>query len=171
MIRSVSIRSQRIGRRLSRSRQTPGLNLVSLMDIFTILVFFLLVNSAQVEVLPSPKAMTLPDSVSTDKPAEHTLLMITREDVLVDGRRIMSVADAANSSGTVIAALKSELLSAPLEPVLGGAPGQVSRGEVNIMADKDIPFQLIKKVMATATDAQFSRISLAVVTRAGGNGE
>lgn len=170
MIRSVSIRSQRIGRRLSRSRRTVGLNLVSLMDIFTILVFFLLVNSSQVEVLPSPKAMTLPDSVSTDKPAEHTLLMITREEVLIDGRRIMSLTDAANSSAAVIATLKSELLSAPLLPVAGGTPGQVSRGEVNIMADRDIPFQLIKKVMATATDAQFSRISLAVVTRAGGNG-
>lgn len=170
MIRSASIRSQRIGRRLSRSRQNSGLNLVSLMDIFTILVFFLLVNSSQVEVLPSPKAMTLPDSVSTEKPAEHTLLMITREEVLVDGRRIMSVTDAANSSGAVIAALKSVLLETPLQPVVGGPPGQVSRGEVNIMADKDIPFQLVKKVMATATDAQFSRISLAVVTRAGGNG-
>lgn len=168
MIRSASIRSQRISRRLSRSRKTTGLNLVSLMDIFTILVFFLLVNSSQVEVLPNAKELVLPESLSTDKPAEQVLLMITRDAILVNGRRVSAIDTAASGDGVVIPTLKAELLQAPLAPVVGGTPGQVSRGDVNIMADKDTPFQLIKKVMATCTDAKFSRISLAVVSKPGG---
>lgn len=170
MIRTVSIRSQRIARRVDRTRRNPGLNLVSLMDIFTILVFFLMVNSSQIEVLPSPKAMTLPESVTTDKPAEQVLLMVTRDEISVNGRNVLSVTDASNTTEPVIALLRSELMQAPLQPIEGGAPGQVSRGDVNIMADKETPFHLIKKVMATATDAKFTRISLAVVTRAGDGG-
>lgn len=170
MIRSATIRSQRITRRVQKARRNPALNLVSLMDIFTILVFFLLVNSTQVEVLPSPKALTLPESVSTEKPSEQVLLMITREEILVNGRPVMRLDEAANVTGDVIAPLRNELVQAPLLPVEGGSPGQTSRGTVNIMADKELPFQLVKKVMATATDARFSRISLAVVSRAGEDG-
>jgi biopolymer transport protein TolR len=170
MIRSASIRSQRIQRRVSRGRKASGLNLVSLMDIFTILVFFLLVNSAQVEVLPNAKDLELPESLSTDKPAEQVLLMVTRDAVLVNGRRVSGLDAVRNASSPVIPTLKSELLQMPLVPVVGGTPGQTSRGDVNIMADKDTPFELIKKVMATCTDAKFSRISLAVVSKPGGNG-
>ncbi len=164
MIRTATIRSQRISRRVANAKRVPGLNLVSLMDIFTILVFFLLVNSAQVEVLPNAKAMTLPDSISTEKPTEHVLLMISRDDIQVNGRVIMRLEEAANSTDAVIEPLRNALLVEPLQPVEGGTPGQMSRGEVNIMADKDIPFQLVRRIMATCTDANFSRISLAVVT-------
>ncbi|WP_029890875.1 ExbD/TolR family protein [Polycyclovorans algicola] len=171
MIRGASIRSQRISRRATNSRRVPGLNLVSLMDIFTILVFFLMVNSAQVEVLPNAKAMTLPDSVSTEKPSEHILLTLSREDLQINGRVVMRLDEAANSSGAIIEPLKTVLLTTPLQAVEGGTPGQVSRGEVNIMADKDTPFQLIRRVMATCTDANFSRISLAVITQSPGASE
>ncbi len=170
MIRSASIRSQRIQRRVSRGRQGTGLNLVSLMDIFTILVFFLLVNSAQVEVLPNAKDLELPESLSTDKPAEQVLLMVTREAILVNGREVTRLDSVRSLSTAVIPTLKSELLQMPLAPVVGGTPGQTSRGDVNIMADRDTPFELIKKVMATCTDAKFSRISLAVVSKPGGSG-
>ena len=171
MIRSASIRSQRVARRAHNTRRVPGLNLVSLMDIFTIRVFFLMVHSAQIEVLPNAKAMTLPNSVSTEKPSEHILLMLSREDLQLNGRVIMRLEEAANSAGAVIEPLKTALLTTPLQPVEGGEPGQVSRGEVNIMADKDIPFQLIRRVMATCTDANFSRISLAVITQSPGASE
>ena len=123
MIRSASIRSQRVARRAHNTRRVPGLNLVSLMDIFTILVFFLMVNSAQIEVLPNAKAMTLPNSVSTEKPSEHILLMLSREDLQLNGRVIMRLEEAANSAGAVIEPLKTALLTTPLQPVEGGEPG------------------------------------------------
>ena len=62
MRNSTSFRGKRLERKASEQRRGGTLNLVSLMDIFTILVFFLLVNSAAVEVLPTPQAMTLPNS-------------------------------------------------------------------------------------------------------------
>ena len=94
----------------------------------------------------------------------------TVDAVLVNGRRVSGLDAVRNASSPVIPTLKSELLQMPLVPVVGGTPGQTSRGDVNIMADKDTPFELIKKVMATCTDAKFSRISLAVVSKPGGNG-
>lgn len=170
MIRAHTLRTQRLDRRRKRNR--PGsLGLTSLMDIFTILVFFLLVNSSQVEVLPNPRALTLPESVASAGPRETVLLMITREEILVNNEPVMRVADAANAAGSVLAPLKSRLLQEGLMQVVGAAtPGAVSRGEINIMADKDTPYQLVKKIMATCTDARFAKISLAVAHREPGNG-
>ena len=55
------MKNSRRMKRMSRNRQTlTRMNLTSLMDVFTILVFFLLVNSASTEVLETPKQITLP---------------------------------------------------------------------------------------------------------------
>ncbi len=168
MIRAHTLRTQRLERRRKRNR--PGaLSLTSLMDIFTILVFFLLVNSSQVEVLPNPRALSLPESVAVQGPRETVLLMVTRDEILVNNALVMRVEDAVASTGTVLGPLKSRLLQEGLLPVVGAAtPDAVTRGEINIMADKDIPYQLIKKIMATCTDARFAKISLAVAHREGG---
>lgn len=169
MIRSHTLRTQRLERRRKRNR--PGaLSLTSLMDIFTILVFFLLVNSSQVEVLPNPRSLALPESVAVQGPRETVLLMITRDEILVNNEAVMRVEDAANTTGNLLGPLKSRLLQEGLMPVVGAATaGAVSRGEINIMADKDIPYQLIKKIMATCTDARFAKISLAVAHREAGS--
>ena len=167
MIRAHSLRTQRLERRHKRNR--PGaLNLTSLMDIFTILVFFLLVNSTQVEVLPSPQALVLPESVATDGPRQSVLLMITRDAILVNNEQVMALEEAANTTAGTLGPLKSRLLQEALIPVVGAGSGAVSRGEINVMADKDIPYQLVKKVMATCTEARFAKISLAVAHREGG---
>lgn len=167
MIRAQSLRTQRIARRVSRGRGRNGLNLVSLMDIFTILVFFLLVNSSQVEVLPNPKTLTLPDSVSSQRPQETLLLMVTQTEILVNGEPVMPLHEARDVEGNVLAALRSRLITHPLQPLEGGAPGALTRGEINIMADKSTPYQLVKKVMATCTEARFAKISLAVIHKQG----
>ena len=59
----MSQRAKRMERRNVRGKKSVTLNLVSLMDIFTILVFFLLVNSGQVETLPNARDITLPESI------------------------------------------------------------------------------------------------------------
>ena len=60
-------RAARMDRHHKRHKRSTALNLVSLMDIFTILVFFLLVNSSDVEVLPSAKDVQLPESIAETK--------------------------------------------------------------------------------------------------------
>ena len=58
-----SARAKRMEKHHKRHGKNVGLNLVSLMDIFTILVFFLLVNSSDVETLPNAKDLQLPESI------------------------------------------------------------------------------------------------------------
>lgn len=166
------MRKERIVRRLERlkrqSERNTELNTVSLIDIFAILVLYLLVNALVVVVLPSPKALALPESVIQEEPRENPLVLVTREDIFVNNERVMSVAEALATEGKVLGDLKSRLLTAPLQ-VSGGPENQVvTRGEVNIMADKAIPYQLLKKVMATCTEARYAKISLAVLEKQGG---
>ena len=84
---------------MKRASATVTLNLVSLMDIFTILVFFLLVNSAQVEVLPNAKDLQLPESIAEQKARENVVIMVTADQILVQGqsRRRRGCGHAARS--------------------------------------------------------------------------
>lgn len=147
-------------------RKIPAMNLVSLMDVFTILVFFLLVNTSNTEELPNPKALTLPDSVAEQKPEETIIVMVTATDILVKGRMVANVDDVVKSDkatiSTVIAALEEET-----QRVIGTSQKtlQATRG-VTIMGDKAIPFKLLKKVMASCTLAGYDKIALAVVQKA-----
>lgn len=164
MILGMSRRATRLMRSKKRARRIPELNLVSLMDIFTILVFFLLVNSSNIEVLPNPDAMQLPESLAQQLPRETPVLMVTERELLVGGTRVMALDAALRAPGPVLQDLKALLQQVPLRAVAGGGGGQ-TRGEINIMADRDIPYSLLKKVMVTCTDARFSKISLAVTQR------
>jgi len=171
MIKQKSFRAQRLERRAVRQSQVPKLNLVSLMDIFTILVFFLLVNSAAVEVLPNAKHLELPKSFAEERARETLILMVTKDQVLVDGNAVMAVTDVEATEGKLLGPLKSELLKSPLLPV-EGEPGKLTRGEINIMADRAVPYSVLKKIMATCTDVRFASISLAVIRKLpGGDGE
>lgn len=160
MMRGKSGRGARITRRAKRSTSSD-LNLTSMMDIFTILVFFLMVNSGNVEVLPNPKSLKLPESTIVASANDTLTLMVTRNEIVVNGREVMTLAELRKGPA-ILPKLKAELENIPLSPASETQPA--SRGEVNIMADRDTPFALIKKVMATCSDARFSKISLAVTS-------
>jgi biopolymer transport protein TolR len=167
----LSFRGKRLSRRADRQRQAGQLNIVSLMDIFTILVFFLLVNSAAVEVLPNPRAMTLPESISDIRAQEVPVLMVTREQIILQVgarvREVMTLEAAENAEGNLLPALRSALMEEIGLVAIENDPDQrMTRGEINIMADRDIPYATLKKVMATSTNANFARLSLAVIQRA-----
>ena len=104
-----SIRAKRMARLQRRHRGQPKLNLVSLMDIFTILVFFLLVNSSDVEVLQTNKSIQLPESVADKKPKNTLVVMVSKEDIVINGRLITSIPEAMGGSEDEIAMLKKEL--------------------------------------------------------------
>ena len=94
----MSRRAKRMERHHKRGRRLPGFNLIALMDIFTILVFFLLVNSSDVEVLPNTKSLKLPESVANKKPEETLVVMVNDKDILVGGTYVLfpdiSIGDA-----------------------------------------------------------------------------
>ena len=158
-----SRRARRMERHHRRLRGTPAFNLVSLMDIFTILVFFLLVNSGDGEVLPSTRSVQLPESIAEQKPRQNVVVMVTDDDILVQGTRVAGVAGASGSPEQVIPALQ-RALEEQRRKVLNpeGSPGTP---EVTIMGNKTIPFRLLKKVMASCTEAGYGRISLAVLQK------
>ena len=160
-------RARKIIREIRRESREGELNVVSLIDIFAILVFYLLVNALVVEILPSPKALKLPESIAKEDPKESVLILITNEDIIVDSKKVMSTAAAAAATTSVLPDLKYKLNEQTLMQVDGAAAGQLTRGDVNIMADKSIPFHILRKVMATCSDTRFAKISLAVIEKAG----
>jgi biopolymer transport protein ExbD len=163
MALSMSKRAMRMERRHQKAGPA-SLNITSLMDIFTLLVFFLLANSNEVDVLPSASIIQMPESISEQKPHETVVVMVTDDDILVRGESVVSTLTAMADNAPVIAPLRAALVeeTARLVAPDGGEP---AAREVTIMGDKAIPFRLLKKVMATCTDAQYERISLAVTQK------
>jgi len=163
----MSRRAQRMRRHHARTKRSVALNMISLMDIFTILVFFLLVSSSSaVQELPNAKQIQLPESVAEQLPRENVVIVVNGQDIVVQGRKVATVSEVLNSGGNEIEALKGELqrLSAQ-KLVLAGDAGKPLPGEVTIMGDKQIPFNLLKKIMLTCTKANYTNISLAVMRR------
>lgn len=157
-----SIHAKRMERKHRQTSKTSKLNLVSLMDIFTILVFFLLVNSSDVEVLQNDKSLTLPDSIAEKKPDQTLVVMVNQESILVGGRKVADLSSVLQSKSSDIAGLKEELdYLAARKPYKDEEAEKLGR-DVNIMADKDTPYSLLKKVMATCAKAEYRNISLAV---------
>ena len=156
-------RAARMDRHHARHKK-GSLNLVSLMDIFTILVFFLLVNSSDVEVLPNARDVQLPESIAEAKARESVVILVTDTEILVQGRVVSQIDDVLASDDLVIPSLKAELV-AQAERSLLATDGDQGR-EVTIMGDREIPYHLLKRVMATCTDADYGRLSLAVLQKA-----
>ncbi len=160
-----SRRAQRMERHHKRNSRIPGLNLVSLMDIFTILVFFLLVNSSDGEVLPTTKNVQLPESLAEQKPRQNIVVMVTDNTILVQGSRVATLKDIRKNSEQ-ITALTTALGKHYQRHLLPTASGKPLPQEVTIMGNKAIPYKLLKKVMASCTEAGYERISLAVLQKA-----
>lgn len=138
------------------------INLISMIDMFTALVFFLLIISSSVVSLRNPNSVTLPDSVAMEMPTDAPVLIVTRSQILLQGNPVMSVADAQHTAGEILAPLRAQLLAVPVKKVTVGDSSKESRGRVNIMADKSTPYSLLKKVMTTCGDIHFTDISLSV---------
>jgi biopolymer transport protein ExbD len=160
-----SARAQRMERRHERGKKGVALNLVALMDIFTILVFFLLVNSSDVETLPNAKDIQLPQSIAEEKAKESVVILISEEDILVQGAPVAKVADVMKLKGNNIPQLRQALLSQNDRVMRRETQDDIAGREVTIMGDKDIPYRLLKKVMATCTMADYGQISLAVLQK------
>ena len=159
----MSRRAKRMERHHTRSKRIAGINLTSLMDIFTILVFFLLVNSSDVDVLPNTKSIQLPKSSAEQAPKLTLFIMVNESDLLVQGRPVASVADILKNPDNIIAPLKQELdYQASRSP----APADPETGrEITILGDKEIPYRLLKKIMITCNSANYNNISLAVTKK------
>lgn len=159
----MSRRAKRMERNHKKAK-TPSLNLVSLMDIFTILVFFLLVNSSSTQQLPGNKDLKLPASSSQTVPDETLVIAVTLDDILVKGVSVAKVADVMSMSDEIIPGLKEELnFLAPSIPVESSE--QMPGHRVTIMGDENISYDLIRKILTTCQQANYTRIAFAAVQK------
>lgn len=162
----ASRRSRRMERHHNRLGRKGGLHLVSLMDVFTILVFFLLVNTSSTHSLPTPDDIALPRSTAEAGAGQHTTVVtVTPEAILVNGERVVTREAVRTSEQARIPPLAQALVRAAPEPARAPASKKQmpNRGKLTIMADRQLPYRLIRQVMLTGTATGFTRISLAVL--------
>ncbi|HFB67078.1 MAG TPA: biopolymer transporter ExbD [Aeromonadales bacterium] len=145
-----------------RKDQNASLNMVSLMDIFTILVFFLLVSAANSDILPTPKNIKLPLSTAEKLPKENIVIIIGNNDILLQGKKIARIDRTIQSKNNVILPLMDALKNIVKNKGTGDKAKQTLKKGITIMGDKDVPYILLKKIMITSAAANFSNISLAV---------
>ena len=160
------MRNSRRLKRMSRNRgKISKMNLTSLMDVFTILVFFLLVNSGSVEILDSPKEVTLPESQVETKPRETVIIFVSPEEILVQGVPAGLVADVLAGDQVPLDNVKRRLAQLS-ENVIGiNTKTIAATKEVTILADKSVPFTVVRQIMSTCTGAGYENVSLAVVQK------
>ena len=160
---TMSPREKRAERK-ARNKTGLDMNLVALIDVFTILIFFLLSSATGVETLVSTKAVDLPLAMAEKVPKQTVLLVIAGDDIIVDGRRIASVAQVMTAAEDTIPALKAEL-DVLITRTAVRAENKAEQQAVTIMADKQMPYSLLRKVMTTCAQASFADVSFAVRRR------
>jgi len=161
------MRNSRRIKRMSRNRvKLTKMNLTSLMDVFTILVFFLLVNSGSVEIMEAPKNVTLPESRVATKPRETVVIFVSREEVLVQGKPVALVADILRGDRAAMDPITSRLAELTENIIGQNTLAAAGSQEVTILADKSVPFAVIKRIMSTCTREGYENVSLAVIQKA-----
>ena len=153
-----------------RQRKHPGdshMALVPFIDMMTILVVFLLIHTSDADLLPNTKNISIPQSVSQTKPHPSVVVMVTKNDVLVDGRNVATLDEVRRTPGVVISSLRRALMSQADTVLARAAKDHIADREVTIMGDRDLPYDVLKKIMATCTQANYGKVSLAVLEREG----
>jgi len=160
------VRNSRRIKRMSRNRvKITKMNLTSLMDVFTILVFFLLVNSGSVEILEAPKNVLLPESKVESKPRETVIISVSPEEIMVQGQLVAMVADLMEGQPGAIDPITARLSQLKNNIVGPNTRVVAASQEVTILADRSVPFAVVKKIMSTCTGEGFENVSLAVIQK------
>ena len=158
-----SMRAKRLAKHRQRLNLVPKLNLVPLIDCFTLLIFFLLINySADVEILHSDKAIKLPASISDTAPGETVVITVSATDIIVSGRRVGSIAEMMANSAQKFEPLETELKFLAERAAPMSEKEKAEGRPITILGDRAIPYEQLKKIMATCVSADYRNIALAV---------
>jgi biopolymer transport protein ExbD len=157
--------SYRIKRHRERRHGGSHYALVPFIDMMTILVVFLLAHTADVDILPNTKNISIPQSISERKPSAAVVVMITRDSLYVDGQLVGSLQDVVANPGPFFAPLKTALMAQNERSIRGAQQTDIAKREVTIMGDKSTPYSVLKKIMMTCSEAEYGKVSFAVVER------
>jgi biopolymer transport protein TolR len=153
-------RQRRQARELRARSRRAAINLVSMIDVFAVLVFFLLVNALVVQVIPTPPALQLPEAAISPEPRPAVAIFVGTEEVRLGDRVVQGTAQLLRGDSAALRAALSELPMATAK----------DRGEVNILADKRVSYRALREVMNACSDNRYAQVSLAVAERDPGDG-
>lgn len=158
------MKSSRRIKRMDRSsrKAVAALSLTSLMDVFTILVLYLLVNQSSGTVLDPPKEIKLPDSIVETQPRETLLVSVSDEQVVVGGVVTTTVQEILENKDDVIVPIRDRMAQIKESTISTDKQAAAQETEVTIMANRGVHFKVMKRVMTSCTAAGFTKISLAV---------
>jgi biopolymer transport protein TolR len=157
--------SYRIKRHRQRKHGASHFALIPFIDMMTILVVFLLAHTADVDILPNTKNISIPQSISDRKPSAAVVVMITRDSLFVDGVLVGSLQDVAANQGPFFAPLKTALMAQNDRSIRSAQQTDIAKREVTIMGDKSTPYSVLKKIMLTCSEAEYGKVSFAVIER------
>ena len=157
--------SYRIKRHRQRRHGASHFALVPFIDMMTILVVFLLAHTAEVDILPNTKSIAIPQSISDRKPSAAVVVMVTKDSVFVDGVLVGSLQEVVANQGPFFAPLKTALMAQNDRTLRGAQQVDIAKREVTIMGDKSTPYSVLKKIMMTCSEAEYGKVSFAVVER------
>ena len=143
----------------ARSRRTV-INLVSMIDVFAVLVFFLLVNALVVQVIPTPPSLQLPAAAIDPEPSAVVAITVGTEEVRLGENVVQRTAELLRGDSK---GLRAALAQLPAE-----ANGL--RSEINILADKRVSYRALREVMNACGANRHAQVSLAVAERSQGGG-
>lgn len=154
--------SQTVFYRRENKAPSAKLSLVALMDIFTILVFFLLLNSGDSQNIEQARFVTLPDSSSGKAPHADLMVVVGDDQLFVGEEPIAQVSVILADPEELIEPL--QLALAEHKSKMGDLTGyEKEHGlSLTIMGHRDVPYTLVRSVMQTCREQGFRNISLAV---------
>ena len=157
--------SYRIKRHRQRRHGANHFALIPIIDMMTILVVFLLAHTADVDILPNTKNISIPQSISDRKPSAAVVVMITKDSLYVDGVLVGTLQQVVANQGPFFAPLKAALMAQNDRSIRSAQQTDIAKREVTIMGDKSTPYSVLKKIMLTCSEAEYGKVSFAVVER------
>lgn len=157
-----SARARRMARHQRRHKTVAMLNLTSLMDIFTILLIFLLVNNNNAAKLPDNQNIRLPESTATELPTELLTVQVDAQDIIVQGQKIADTQQVEKQEERTVDALVDELNYRAAQS-LSLAEGEDDDREIMIQADRRVPYAVIKKLMRSCMETPYNQVAFAVL--------
>jgi biopolymer transport protein ExbD len=150
-------------------QQAAELLMTPLIDMFVILVVFLIMNfSATGELIQFSKDIRLPKAETVSELERAPIIQISANTVAIEGVKVGESEEILKDPDLRIPGLTDKLQEMrKVDEMMH--PGQPFRGEIIINADKDVDFKLVRKVMFAASDAGYTKFNYAVL-RMGGKG-
>jgi len=163
--------------RTKRKMGIPELNITALLDMFTMLLIFLLINfsSATSVNMKTSGFITFPKSVSDKKPIDVLTIVADKYNIIVDGKIVAKHNNGAVSSnemddtGFEIVPLYEALVKYSDRTKFIAEKNKTvkSEGKVILQMDKDLPFSLLRQIMYTAGQAEYNEFKFVALQKSG----